>query len=168
MRRYLILVLLILFANLLFAQQQPPPSTDRRSAAKYIFSPKTDALLMSVKVWGEVKQPGIYEVPIGIDLIELLSSAGGPTNSAKLSKVKIIRVVSANPEADKSGVFTVDVEEFLDKGNYEIIPEIRPNDTVIVPIKTTHYITSSISWAQPVISLLSAAAIFAFYIGWTR
>jgi DNA uptake protein ComE-like DNA-binding protein len=156
-------VLLALSVSILFAQEtrrEPlqQSAIDRRSASRYIFSPTSDALLMAVKIWGEVKNPGIYEVPIGIDLVELISSAGGPTSAAKLSSVKVIRL-SENPE--KSEVISVDVNEFLDTGNYEMIPEIKANDTIVVPKKITQTILGTTSQVLSVIYLLS---MIDFYI----
>ena len=132
----------------------------RRSAAKYIFSPSTDAFLMTVKIWGEVKQPGIYEVPIGVDLIELLSSAGGPTTKAKLSKIKIIH---AEEEDGEDLVVSVNVKEFLNTGNSELIPEIKPNDTVVVPIRPTQYLITSLSWTSQVMSVVYLITMMDYY-----
>ncbi len=135
-------------------------SVERRSASRYIFSPNTDAFLMTVKVWGEVKQPGIYEVPVGVDLIELLSSAGGPTTRAKISKIKIIH---AEEKGGNDIVISVNVKEFLSTGDSKLIPEIKPNDTVVVPVKPTQYILTSLSYTSQVMSLLYFFTLMDYY-----
>ncbi len=48
-----------------------------------------ELLEMAVAVWGEVKSPGNYRVPYNTNVVELLSIAGGPTSTAKLSAVRI-------------------------------------------------------------------------------
>lgn len=156
-------VLLALSVSVLFAQETTGQSLqqsaiDRRSASRYIFSPTSDALLMPVKIWGEVKNPGIYEVPIGIDLIELISSAGGPTSAAKLSKVKVIRL-KENPEENE--IILVDVNEFIDTGNYKIIPEIKANDTIVIPKKITQTMLGS---TNQILSILYLISMIDFYL----
>lgn len=167
MKRYFALIIILLMTSIILGQDVGRSSTqksvrtvDKRSAARYIFSPGTDAFLMTVKVWGEVRQPGIYEVPIGVDLVELLSSAGGPTTKAKLSKIKIIH---AEEEDGEDLVVSVNVKEFLNTGNSELIPEIKPNDTVVVPVKPTQYILTSLSYTSQVMSLLYVFAMMDYY-----
>ena len=45
---------------------------------------------MYVNVWGHVKYPGTYLVYEDIDILTLLSIAGGPLDGAKLSSIKIM------------------------------------------------------------------------------
>ena len=175
-RKYIILIIPLLVLNIGFAQestrsilkQRSNSDIGKKSAAKYIFSPGSDALLMTVKVWGEVKQPGIYEVPIGMDLIELISSAGGPTNSAKLSKVKIIRsedIIQNNDNNQEvnNSIISANVREYLNSGNPETIPILKPNDTVVIPIKPTQYLLTTFSWTQQVMSLFSIYTMIIYY-----
>ena len=48
------------------------------------------SLLMYVNIWGHVKAPGTYLVYEGIDLMTLISLAGGPLPGANLSKIRLI------------------------------------------------------------------------------
>ena len=161
-----ILLLLVTLMTAAYGQdiQKPIKSSragEKRTASRYIFTPGADALMITVKVWGEVRQPGVYEVPIGVDLIELLSSAGGPTNNAKLSNVKII---SSHLEEGETQVLTVDVKEFLNTGNSDLIPIIQPDDTIVVPVKPTQYVLTSLSWTQQAINLVSMYALIQYYL----
>ena len=49
-------------------------------------------LKIQVQIWGHVRNPGLYIVPDNIDLLSLVSLAGGPTESARLGDVKLVRV----------------------------------------------------------------------------
>jgi len=169
-----LLLLMFLTVNL-FAQDQVRSSVVQRNktqgkyttASRYIFSTTDDALMMTVNVWGEVKKPGIYEVPLGIDLIELLSSAGGPTDASKLSSIKVIRIKAdtlRNSDQFEPSVFTVDVKAFLEHGDISRIPKIQPNDTVVVPVKPTEYVLKSLKWTQQFLSLISIYTMIQFYI----
>lgn len=169
MKRVGILLLAVLMGQMLLGQETSTLSTratrlagDRQTASKYILSATSDALLMTVKIWGEVQRPGLYDVPIGTDLIELISAAGGPTVKANLSKVKVIRSGHGNKGNE---VTTVSVKEYLETGDATIIPEIRPYDTIIVPIKPSQYFLTSLSWTQQFLSLISIYAMITYYIG---
>ena len=67
-----------------------------------------DMLTIDVNVWGEVSRPGRYTVPDYTDLLSLLSFAGGPTDDAKLDKIKIIRTLDGREE-----VIHIDLKRFL-------------------------------------------------------
>ncbi len=174
MQKFGFILLMCSMTNLL-AQNQTRASVverdktqgNRTAASRYIFSTTDDALMMMVNVWGEVKKPGIYEVPLGIDLIELLSSAGGPTDASKLSSIKVIRIQAenrANSSRTEPAVFTVDVRAFLEHGDMSRIPKIRPHDTIVVPVKPTEYVLKSLKWTQQFLSLVSIYTMIQFYI----
>jgi len=167
MKRFYIILLILLSIGICFAQESVRTQTsttgrfsDRPSASRYILSTTSDALLMTVKVWGEVQKPGLYDIPIGTDLVELISSAGGPKDTAQLSKIKIIH---GSKQDQQSQVSKVNVKEFLDTGDNSLIPEIKPNDTIIVPMKPSQYIRISLSWTQQLIALISAWALIEYY-----
>jgi NADH:ubiquinone oxidoreductase subunit F (NADH-binding) len=69
------------------------PSLTGSSNAAYYFISKPGEITMPINLWGYVKNPGRYEVPISTDLIQLVSFAGGPLADADLSSVKVTRVV---------------------------------------------------------------------------
>ncbi|MBN2600418.1 MAG: SLBB domain-containing protein [Candidatus Marinimicrobia bacterium] len=167
MRRFYIILFILSGIGICFAQESVRTQTstngrfsDRPSASRYILSSSSDALLMTVKVWGEVQKPGLYDIPIGTDLVQLISSAGGPKDTAQLSKIKIIH---GSKQDRQSPVSKVNVREFLDTGDHTLIPEIKPNDTIIVPMKPSQYIRISLSWTQQLIALVSAWALIEYY-----
>ena len=65
------------------AQQEQPFSN-------YVLD-NEDELKMVVHIWGEVQKPGEYVVPYETNILELISKAGGPTQYANLSKVRLTR-----------------------------------------------------------------------------
>ena len=58
------------------------------------------------------------------NIIDLLSSAGGPTRSARLNDVRIVR---KNQE-----VITVDIEKYVKTGNQDLLVPLQPGDVIIV------------------------------------
>jgi polysaccharide biosynthesis/export protein len=83
--------------------------------ADTVYVPRVDR--NRVYIQGEIKLPGAYSVPEGTTVLELLSLAGGMTESASMGKIKIIRI----HEGQK---LTVKVA---------LTDPVQPGDTVIVP-----------------------------------
>lgn len=125
-------VFLLLFTMMAFGQtlnqmpnfnQQPQVGRYSDRPAQYILG-SGDILLVNVNLWGHVQRPGIYSVPSSYTLIDLISSAGGPLKTARLSDIRIVR---KNQE-----VIQVDVEKFLKTGDNSLLPLLQPGDTIIV------------------------------------
>lgn len=90
-------------------------------------------LTFPVKVWGEVVNPGIYDVPIGYDFMAVLSIAGGPTSAAKLTNVKILRAHKV--EGEEKMLIYVDLLRYIETGDETLVPEVRQGDTIMIPPK---------------------------------
>jgi NADH:ubiquinone oxidoreductase subunit F (NADH-binding) len=84
-------------------------------------------LQINVQVWGQVLNPGMYSVPKSTDVVGLISFAGGPTEDANISKIKLVR------GGNSKEVFTIDIGAYTKTGNLSNIPELKAGDTVIVP-----------------------------------
>jgi len=121
----------------------------RNLGAKYYLGSE-DELLVPVNIWGFVQKPGQYMVPSNTDLISLISYAGGPKESAKINKIRIVRNI---PELEDK-IIEVNVKKYLETGNQELIPLLKPGDTII--IKGTTF-----SWIQNFFSFLASFAVFA-------
>lgn len=91
--------------------------------AQYILGSQ-DVLLITVNLWGHVQRPGIYSIPSSFGLIDLLSSAGGPLKSARLNDVRVIR--------KNQDVMKINVKEFMNTGNKDLLVPLQPGDLVIV------------------------------------
>ena len=118
----LIFAILVSFSNL-FSQESQVPLQYGDRPAQYILG-GADILLINVNLWGHIQRPGIYSIPSSYGLIDLISSAGGPLTTARLSDVRIIR--------SNQQVINVDVEQFLKTGNSDLLPLLQPGDTIIV------------------------------------
>jgi hypothetical protein len=123
MKKPILTLFILLFINTVYSQdnQQPQQYGDR--PAQYILG-GADILLINVNLWGHIQRPGIYSIPSSYGLIDLMSSAGGPLTTARLSDVRIIR--------SNQQVINVDVEKFLKTGNSDLLPLLQPGDTIII------------------------------------
>lgn len=123
--------------------------TPNAQAGAYYNVAKPGELTMQVNVWGFVQHPGRYEVGNTIDLVQLLSFAGGPTQDADVEDVRISRI------ARRDGlVVTKEIRINLNK--LEKIDEakllLQPGDTVFLD----H--TAWVTW-RDVVSVVTTAAI---------
>lgn len=111
------------------AQESPraASSAAARSPQYYLSLGDENELTIKIFIWGQVGLPGVYEVPDGTDLVAALSLAGGPTDHAKLSEVKVIRSTETTSE-----VIKVNVKKYMETGDIEYIPLLKPGDTVVV------------------------------------
>jgi protein involved in polysaccharide export with SLBB domain len=91
--------------------------------AQYILGGQ-DVLLITVNLWGHVQRPGIYSIPSTFGLVDLISSAGGPLKTARLSEVRIIRI--------NQTVVTIDIDHFIKTGESTMLPILQPGDTIVV------------------------------------
>ncbi|MFH1862099.1 MAG: SLBB domain-containing protein [bacterium] len=125
--------ILILLLCLPLAQQcwseevetKPIPRYIERGAQYYIGD--ENELLMKVNVWGQVEKPGQYFVASDTDLITLISLAGGPADKSRLSNVRLVRTGSSESE-----VMEINIKKFLKTGDQDLIPNLKPEDTIIV------------------------------------
>ena len=131
MKRLLIIILsIVIFAGTCAAQDGGISISPGTSAYSYSGTMgDEEQLRIYTYIWGQVRKPGFYIVPDDTDLLALLSLAGGPTVETKLSKVRIVR---AGFEGQESEIIWVNVKKYLDTGEFDMIPVLKPGDTVVV------------------------------------
>lgn len=155
MRKITAFVILILFTFSIFAQNEIGSTASQGSI--YLYSGNltgTEQLKIKAYIWGQVRNPGLYIIPDNTDLLTLISSAGGPTENAKLTKVKVVRQTE---EGEK--IIMVNLKEYTKTANQEIIPLIQPGDTVIVPGTTFYAFTKIADWLSKIAIFLSIYSI---------
>ena len=153
MRRTIFIVIIMGMALGLLAQTESSGVPSFNPGAVYQYSGSltgTEQLKIRTYIWGQVRNPGLYIVPDDTDLLTLISSAGGPTENAKLSKIRIIRSTT-----DGEKVINVDMKEYLETGQTGLIPILKPGDTVIVSGSTYYAFTKAVNWLSQIAVILS-------------
>ncbi len=149
----LIILCFLVFVSLSYSQnfqgqQQQLQYGDR--PAQYILG-TNDVLLINVNLWGHVQKPGIYSIPSSYGIVDLLSSAGGPLNTARLNDVRIIR---KNQEVVK-----VNIEEFIETGNQDLLVPLQPGDVVIVSGSISDIFRQIVSIARDIAIIVNVYVI---------
>ncbi len=129
------------------------PKNNAVPSAGYIYDGE-GTVKMNINIWGHVKSPGIYTVYDGIDLLSLLSFAGGPKEGAKLSQVCLYR---QNPETEKIEKTVIDLDHYLDSGEPMPPVEVLPNDTFYIPETTYSFLVSQASLLNTALTIVSIA-----------
>ncbi len=153
MKKTIVIIFLLILGLNLCAQTESSGVSGYNPGAVYQYSGSltgTEQLKIRTYIWGQVRNPGLYIVPDDTDLLTLISSAGGPSENAKLSKIRIIRSTS---EGEK--VIWVDLKNYIETGEAELIPILKPGDTVIVSGSTYYAFTKAVNWLSQIAVILS-------------
>ena len=121
-------------------------------SSERFFTDESGTILMNINVWGHVNRPGRHMVFDGIDIATLLSVVGGPKSGAELNKVKIFREV---PDENGQIIYTINIAKFLKTGDRSEFIKIMPNDTFIIPQKTSSYMMGQVGTINTVLSILN-------------
>jgi polysaccharide export outer membrane protein len=82
--------------------------------------------LVPIYVVGKVKSPALYKLPIdSTGVVEAITLAGGLTEDAQVSGVKVIH---ANGQEE-----TIDLTPIILKGEKVPLPKLGPNDLIVIP-----------------------------------
>lgn len=139
----------------------------------YNFS-KTDKFNFEVIVLGGVRLPGIYLLPEGTSLIELVAMTGGALDESIFDNFKLIRAKSKNPELKADTMMIISYKDFFDKekvGSFsKHNPLLKPGDIISFPIKPDKEFWD---YAQRittifVLPLLTAATLIVTILNYTK
>lgn len=117
---------------------------------------QANELLIRVNVWGKVSRPGQYYVPAATDLITLISAAGGPETRSRLTDVRVIRTGAQS----ENEVIIVNVKKFLKTGDKRLIPDLKPEDTIVVHGSVWQFVGD----VTQIVGSLASVAIVYFYL----
>jgi polysaccharide export outer membrane protein len=101
-------------------------------AAKYLVDPQVTVLVKEfsrVFILGEVKDPGSFPLYGKMTVFEAISLAGGFTELANPSKVKVIR----ENEYGEETYFEVNIDHLTKRGDISEDRELEANDRIVVP-----------------------------------
>ena len=116
-------------------------------------------LTKEIQLWGAVRNPGIYQVERGADLLTLLTLAGGPavsTEDARTSRKTSVRVIR-QPAGARTVVLDASLEELTSEPRP--LPALEDGDLVTL----TSEVSQRFTW-RDALSITSSAASLAVLI----
>ncbi len=135
MKTALALVITVVAGSVQMAAQVPTQTEisvskqTEQSRPGYFFYAKPFEVTMTVNLWGEIPQQGVYVVPINTDIVQLLSYAGGPRDRSNLEEVLVYRA-SGKKDQKLRILKTINVRDILE-GRAEQVP-LAPGDMIVV------------------------------------
>ncbi len=108
-------------------------------------------ILIDVQIWGQVGKPGMYRVPVATDVVGLISYAGGPTEYAALSRIKLVR-----GGAPQGKTLKMDLGKYTGNGNRAQVPMLEAGDVVIIPTTHIHSLSLFTGFISQVVVIVSA------------
>ena len=104
-------------------------------------------LMMYVNIWGHVKTPGTYLVYEGIDLLTLISLAGGPQSGANLNNIEIIHDKSTSP------ITKINLNKYINSDKADII--IKPHDTIYIKESMSSYLFTKVNLLNTLLQIVN-------------
>ncbi|MDW8137113.1 MAG: SLBB domain-containing protein [Bacteroidota bacterium] len=126
----------------------------RSNVGAYYYMARPGDLTVIVSIWGEVRNPGQYEVPAATDLVQLLSYAGGPLVTANLRRVRLIR--RSAPGERPETVQIVDVVRLI--AHPADTPRLQPGDVIVLERR------AGVRFTQEILPVLRDVAFFVSYM----
>jgi len=113
---------------------------------------------IEVNIWGFVRFPGRYIVPIKTTFMDLMSYAGGPMESSNLADIRIIR----NPVniSEKPKIIKLDYNDLFweDKisGVSKVNPELQTGDVILILEEKRYTFRDQVGFFLPIFGTLIA------------
>ncbi len=115
-----------------------PLETMKGGANYHNYSDK-DKANIEVMVIGGVKSPGVYLIPQGKTLMELLTLTGGAVDESNYESFKFIRTKKLNPNLKADSILILNYKDFFDRDITKNIsvpnPVLNHGDIIAFPIK---------------------------------
>jgi len=123
-----------------------------------------EAINIGVSVWGWVKYPGRYKVPIYTTVSDLLSFAGGPSDAADLEDLRLYRVNADSTQNIIKFNYNDLLYESQLETRYRKIPKLEAGDIMVVPGEPRLYFRDHFSIWMSVFSVLISLSILVLNI----
>lgn len=125
--------------------------------AVYDFS-EPDKINITVSIWGAVRMPGKYIVPVNTTVIDLVSFAGAPTETANLEDLRVYRTF----EDSTYKIIKFNLKHFLDEkdANKMVLPpQLQASDIIIFPGEQKLYFRDYLSLTLSIVSTVVSLTI---------
>lgn len=120
----------------------------------------SDAETVNIKVaiWGNVRNPGRYVIPVYTTMVDLISLAGGPTENADMDDLRLYRA----PQPGEQQLLKFRYDDLM--GSDELIknrgvPKLEPSDVLLVPGTPPMYFRDWFSLTLSVISMILSVVV---------
>jgi hypothetical protein len=164
---FLIEVLMIIAVNTLFLQAQDDKRVTseelKKTGTNYFNYSDPGKVNIEINVLGGVRYPGIYLVPEGTNVIELLSLSGNVILEETADNIKLIRTAQKNGRLTDSNIITLNYREIFKDEKLKSINKSNPvlihGDILVIPITPEKTFWDIFKDASLVITPIASIAI---------
>ena len=156
MKLFLVFFVLALSVNIVYTQDDDNlilgKSNKQTTAAVYDLSDPT-GVNVEVSLWGTIRYPGRYRVPVNTTFLDLMSYAGGPLETSNLEDIRILR--ESNNQAKKPEVIKLNYNDLLwedkVKSTSRINPMLQAGDIILVPEEKRYSFRDNLGFFVPIL-----------------
>lgn len=109
---------------------------------------------IEVNLWGFVKLPGRYRVPVTTTFLDLMSFSGGPTEESNLEEIRILR--NGNDPGKKPEVIKLNYDDLMwndeISSKTRINPVLQSGDVVIILKEKRYSFREDIGFYLPILT----------------
>lgn len=160
--KHILFLLLFILSVPLFSQEDNyqlglnPNQRFNNQGALYDYSDPS-GLNIKVSVWGYVKYPGRYVIPVESDINDLISYSGGISDDSNLDDIRLYRV--EEDSSQKLYKFNYNDLWWNDNLQHKLdLDKMKAGDILIIPGKPRLYLENYISLALGVVTTLVSIA----------
>jgi hypothetical protein len=140
-----------MFAQVSTQTELSTSKQSEQSKAGYFFYAKPFEVTMTVNLWGEVPQQGVYVVSTSTDIIQLLSYAGGPRDKSNLEEVLVYRS-SGKKDQKARALKKINVQDILEGRSESLL--LAPGDMIVVK-----KVPDTLTWQEVLIIINTGATL---------
>jgi len=97
----------------------------------------------SIRIMGAVKKPGRYEWGDEMSFLDILAHAGGPTQDADMSQVRVLK------KGESKRMEPFDLDNFITEGgDFSLLPKVAAGDTIIISERPRDVIDNKARWLR--------------------
>ncbi|MCC6865849.1 MAG: SLBB domain-containing protein [Ignavibacteria bacterium] len=135
--------------------------TNKNSTASVFDLSDPNGVNMEVNLWGYIRYPGRYIVPVNTTFIDLISFSGGPTDESNLEEIRIIRKTGSG---EKPSLIKLNYDDILwsDKlsTSQKMNPVLLPGDVIVVMKEKRYTFRDDLSIYLPILTTLVSITTF--------
>lgn len=136
-------------------------SQKNNAAALFDLSDPT-GVNMEVNLWGYVRYPGRYRVPVGTRFIDIMSFSGGPIDESNLEEIRILR--NTGDPTKKPELIKINYDDLLWEDNIsskpKANPELQPGDVIAVLKERRYTFRENLGLYLPIFTTIISVATF--------
>ena len=165
MKFHFVLIYICVIVGFSFSQNdnlQLGKSNTQTSAAVYDMSDPT-GVNMEVSLWGFIRFPGRYRLPLKTTFMDLISYAGGPLEDSNLEEIRIVR--NAIDTVGKKGqIIKLNYNDVMWEDRVKVDskrnPVLQPNDVIIIMQEKRYTFREDMLFILPLVGTIISIITF--------